>query len=386
MKLEGYRRENGTVGVRNHVLVFPTVVCAESVARRISDGVPGTVCVSHPHGCGHLGADREHMERTMAGYCANPNVAGVLLVGLGCEEITPEMLAAELESRGRRRVVALTIQREGGTTPAIAKGCDLARRLAGAAGEDRRTPFDVSELVVGVKCGGSDALSGLTANPAVGAASDLLVSEGATVIMTEVPEMIGAEHLLEKRAADETVRTRIREVVAGMEASILATGVDVRGTEPSPGNMEGGLTTLEEKSLGAIVKGGTSTVAQVVRYAERPSRRGLVIMDGPALDAVSVTGMLAAGAQMVVFTTGRGSPLGAAIAPVLKVASNSAVFGHMKDNMDLDAGEIVDPGISVGEMGDRILGELLLVAADRPTRSECLGHHEFGVHSIGPAV
>ena len=386
MRFEGYRRENGTVGVRNHVLVFPTVVCSESVARRISGGVPGTVGVSHPHGCGHLGADREHMVRTMAGFCSNPNVAGVLLVGLGCEELTVETLAAELESRGLRRVEALTIQEEGGTTPAIAKGCELASRLVRAAEADRREPFDVSELVVGVKCGGSDALSGLTANPAVGAASDLLVSEGATVIMTEVPEMIGAEHLLERRAADETVGTRIREVVAGMEASILATGVDVRGTEPSPGNMEGGLTTLEEKSLGAIVKGGTSAVAQVVRYAERPSKRGLVIMDGPALDAVSVTGMLAAGAQMVVFTTGRGSPLGAAIAPVLKVASNSAVFSHMRDNMDLDAGEIVDPGVSVGEMGGRIYGELLMVAGGKSTRSECLGHHEFGVHSIGPAV
>ncbi|MBN1321533.1 MAG: UxaA family hydrolase, partial [Thermoleophilia bacterium] len=322
----------------------------------------------------------------MAGFCANPNVAGVLLVGLGCEEITPEVLAAELETRGRKRVEILSIQREGGTTPAITVGCDLARRLIRAAETDRRVSIDVSELVVGVKCGGSDALSGLTANPAVGAASDSLVSGGATVIMTEVPEMIGAEHLLGRRAADDTVRRRVREVVADMEAAILATGVDVRGTEPSPGNIEGGLTTLEEKSLGAIVKGGTTPVRQVVLYGEKPSSRGLVIMDGPALDAVSVTGMLAAGAQVVVFTTGRGSPLGAAIAPVIKVASNSAVYRHMRDNMDLDAGEIVDPGISVREMGDRILGELLMVAGGRLTRSERLGHREFGIHSIGPAV
>ena len=245
VRFEGYRRENGTVGVRNHVLVFPTVVCSASVAQRISGGVPGTISVSHPHGCGHLGADREHMVRTMAGFCSNPNVAGVLLVGLGCEELTVETLAAELESRGLRRVEALTIQEEGGTPPAFAKGCELASRLVRAAEADRREPFDVSELVVGVKCGGSDALSGLTANPPVGAASDRLVSEGATVIMTEVPEMIGAEHLLERRAADETVRTRIREVGPLRRPSRHWGGMS--GDRPSRATWRG-LTTLEEKS------------------------------------------------------------------------------------------------------------------------------------------
>jgi len=237
-----------------------------------------------------------------------------------------------------------------------------------------------------MKCGGSDTLSGLTANPAVGVTSDLLVGEGATVIITEVPEMIGAEQVLARRAADEEVRRRIFEVVGEMEGAILKTGVDVRGTEPSPGNIEGGLTTLEEKSLGAVLKGGKSPIRQVVRYAERPSQKGLVIMDGPALDAVCITGMLAAGAQVIVFTTGRGSPLGSAIAPVIKVASNSRLYQTMRDNMDLNAGAILDEDVALAEMGQRIFEEILRVASGEQTRSEYLGHHEFGIHSIGPAV
>jgi altronate dehydratase large subunit len=385
VRFAGYLRNNGAIGVRNHILVFPTVVCAAFVAQKISEAVPGTVYVTHPHGCGHLGAEREHMIRTMAGFCANPNVGGVLLVGLGCEQLTPEVLALELERSGQRFEI-VNIQQEGGTTAAIAKGREAAARLIEAASQEPRSSFDISRLVVGMKCGGSDTLSGLTANPAVGVASDLLVAEGATVIITEVPEMIGAEHVLARRAVDEEVRERIFQVVGEMEAAILKTGVDVRGTEPSPGNIQGGLTTLEEKSLGAVLKGGESSIRQVVRYAEKPSQKGLVIMDGPALDAVCVTGMLAAGTQVIVFTTGRGSPLGSAIAPVIKVASNSALYRTMRDNMDLNAGAILDEDVSLAEIGQRIFEEILDVASGEQTRGELLGHNEFAIHSIGPAV
>ncbi len=229
-------------------------------------------------------------------------------------------------------------------------------------------------------------MSGLTANPGLGAFSDTLVEAGGTVLMTEVPEMIGAEHLLVRRGADAQVGQRILEIVAEMEAAILATGVDVRGSEPSPGNIEGGLTTLEEKSLGAIAKGGTSPVNEVVAFAERPSRNGLVIMDGPALDAVCLTGMLAAGAQLVVFTTGRGAPMGAAIAPVVKVATNSRVYRHMRDNMDVNAGRMIDEGLSVDEMGAIIFDEVRAVCNGKLARAEVLGHREFAIHNIGPAV
>jgi len=385
MNFAGYVRPNGTVGVRNHVLGFPTVVCSASVAQQISAGVPGTVSVYHPHGCGHLGDDYAHMVRTIVGFCCNPNVGGVLLVGLGCEQLTTGLLAAELRER-HQRVRTIDIQDVGGTTAAVSRGMELARALLRDTETDVRTQVDVSRLTLGMKCGGSDALSGLTANPATGVAADLLVAAGGTVLITEVPEMLGAEDVLARRAADEEVRSRIYQIVRDMERSILATGVDVRGTEPSQGNIAGGLTTLEEKSLGAILKGGSTPVQQVVAFAEQPSKKGLVIMDGPALDAVCVTGMLAAGAQVIIFTTGRGSPLGSAIAPVVKVATNTAMFEHMRDDMDLDAGLMISGSATLEDMGRKILERAIAVASGEPTRSECLQHHEFAIHSIGPAV
>lgn len=385
MMFQGYVRPNGSVGTRNHVLIFPTVICAALVAQWISEAVPGTVYVNHPHGCGHVGADREHMIRTMTGYCTNPNVGAVLLVSLGCEELEPAVFVPGLV-QAQQRFAILRIQDEGGTIAAVAKGKELASHLVDAVASDRRRPVDVSRLTVGVKCGGSDALSGLTANPATGNMADLLVAAGGSIIMTEVPEMIGAEQVLAQRAADAHVRERLLRVVQTMENAILATGVDVRGSEPSPGNIEGGLTTLEEKSLGAILKGGTSPIRQVVDYGEAPTQKGLIVMDGPALDAVSVTGMLAAGAQVVVFTTGRGTPMGAAIAPVVKVATNGALFRSMADDMDVNAGQVLDEGICLSEMGQQIFEEVVAVASGKMTRSEILGHREFAIHSIGPAV
>ncbi|MCR4394560.1 MAG: UxaA family hydrolase, partial [Dehalococcoidales bacterium] len=309
MNFQGYPRQNGTVGIRNHVLIFPTVICSSEVARMISQAVPGTVHVAHPHGCGHLGVEKEHIIRTMSGFCSNPNVAAVLLVGNGCELISTEVLAEELK-KSHQRFEIVNVQDEGGTTGAVEKGKSLAERLKHEAQKARRVSCSMSDLIVGVKCGGSDTLSGLTANPAVGYTADLVVSHGGTVLMSEVPEMLGAEHVLAGRVRNRETAERILQITSAMEKKILEMGVDIRGTEPSPGNIEGGLSTLEEKSLGAILKGGSTAVQQVVQYAERPSEKGLVIMDGPALDAVVNTGMVAAGAQIIVFTTGRGTPLG----------------------------------------------------------------------------
>jgi altronate dehydratase large subunit len=382
---QGYARTNGKFGVRNHILVFPTVVCAAVVARKISEVVPGTVSVYHTHGCGHPGIEKEHMIRTMSGFCGSPNVAGVLLVGLGCELITPEIIASEIARQGQVFEI-VSIQKEGGTTQAIEKGKQLAQKLLREVSYKKREPVDIAELVIGAKCGGSDAFSGLTANPALGMASDQLIAEGGTVLLSEVPEMLGAEQVLIRRAATREVATDIRRITSDMEVSILKMGVDVRGTEPSPGNIAGGITTLEEKSLGAVLKGGSTAIKQVVRYAERPTERGLVIMDGPALDAVCNTGMIAAGAQIIVFTTGRGSPLGAPVAPVIKVASNSKVYHHMQDNFDLSAGSIVDGESTLQQVGEQILEKIIAVASGEPTRSEILGHDEFGIHTIGPAI
>jgi len=381
----GYRRRNGSVGTRNHVLVFPTVICASSVADMISRAVPGTVSVTHPHGCGHLGKEKEHIIKTMAGFCSHPNVAGVLLVGLGCELITPELIAGEIAKTGQRFEI-LSIQAEGGTNATVEKGKVLAAGLLEEAAAAGREPVDISELIIGTNCGGSDTLSGLTANPAVGVAADILVTEGGTVLLTETPEMIGAEDALGRRVADEGIEKRIREITSATEALAKRAGVDIRTSEPSPGNKEGGLTTLEEKSLGAVLKGGTSTVRQVVDYAEKPAEKGLIIMDGPAHDAVSNTGMIASGAQVIVFTTGRGTPLGAPIAPVIKVSSNSGIYRRMKDNIDINAGDILDGEASIKTIGERIFGEIIEVASGKLTKAEMLGHNEFAIHSLGLSV
>ena len=385
MRFLGYRRSSGRAGVRNHVLIFPTVICASSVAQMISRETPGTVCVGHSHGCGHLGKEKDHMLRAMSGFCGNPNVAGVLLVGLGCELITPDIIAQNLQQTGQR-VEALSIQSLGGTTEAVARGKELASKLLAETAGAKREWVDVSELILGTHCGGSDTLSGITANPALGFACDLLVRLGGTVILTETPEMLGAEHILARRTADAEIGDRIYEITRICESNFIAMGVDIRGTEPSPGNIEGGLTTLEEKSLGAIRKGGTSEIVEVIDYAQRPSQQGLVIMDGPAHDVVSNTGMIAAGAQLIAFTTGRGTPIGAPIAPVIKTASNSEVFNRMKDNMDINAGVISDSNESIQSVGERIFEKIIDVASGTLTRSEIMGHHEFAIHSIGPTV
>ncbi len=385
MKFWGYRRSNGSVGVRNHVLVFPTVICASTVAQMISREIPGTICVTHQHGCGHLGEEKYHMIRTMTGFCSSPNVAGVLLVGLGCEMLTPELLGRELREVGQR-VEIITTQDMAGTSDSVAKGKELVKKLLKEAEDARRESADTSELTIGAKCGASDTLSGLTANPATGVACDLLVREGGTAIFTETPEMLGAEHVLAKRAANDEVRKRIWEITCSTEARVKGMGLDIREAEPSPGNIEGGLTTLAEKSLGAIRKGGTSQIVQVVDYAEKPSEKGLVIMDGPAHDVVSVTGMIAAGAQIIVFTTGLGTPVGSPIAPVIKVSSNSSIYHRWKENIDINAGTILDGGESIQSVGGRIFKEVIDVASGKLTKAETIGHSEFAIHAIAPTV
>ena len=385
MKFWGYRRSNGSVGVRNHILVFPTVICASAVAQMISRAMPDTICVTHQHGCGHLGEEKEHMIRAMTGFCGNPNVAGVLLVGLGCEMLTPELLGDRLRAAGQR-VETVTTQAMEGTADAVGKGKELVDKLLREANAAQRELADASELTVGAKCGASDTLSGLTANPATGVACDLLEKEGGTAIFTETPEMLGAEHVLARRAANDDVRERIWEITASTENRVKALGLDIREAEPGPGNIEGGLTTLAEKSLGAIHKGGTSPIKQVVEYAGKPSEKGLVIMDGPAHDVVGVTGLIAAGAQVIVFTTGLGTPVGSPVAPVIKVSSNSSIYRRWKDNVDLNAGAILDGEESLQSMGERVFDEIIEVASGKLTKAEVLGHSEFAIHPIGPTV
>jgi altronate dehydratase large subunit len=385
MKFLGYRRSNGSAGTRNHVLVFPTIVCASTVAQMISGRVAGTVCAIHGCGCGHVGEDKEQVIRTMVGFTGHPNIAGVLLVGNGCELITPDVIAGELAKDGQR-VEATSIQEAGGTSKCVEEGVRLAEKLLAEASSLERESIDISELILGLECGGSDAFSGLTANPALGVASDLLVAEGGTAIFTETTEMLGAEKILAKRAGDAEVERDIYEKISAAEAKAKSMGMDIRGSQPSPGNIEGGLTTIEEKSLGCIRKGGSTTIVQVVNYAEKPSRKGLVIMDGTALDVGSNIGLIASGAQVIAFTTGRGTPVGTPSVPVIKVSTNSDTYQRMKENIDINAGVIIDGKGTIQSVGKQIFGELREVASGKVTKAEILGHREFDIPTLGPVL
>ncbi|HLW59277.1 MAG TPA: UxaA family hydrolase [bacterium] len=371
-----YRRAMRGWGARNHVLVLPLVASASGVARAIARGM-GATWVEHDYEpTSHdLPQNRERIARTLVGFSANPNVAAVLLVA-----DTPDRapLLDAIRATGQRADLVIVAE-AGGLRGAIEQGrARLGPLLTAAAGCTReRAP--VSALMLGTECGGSDALSGITANPALGAASDLLVDAGGAVILAETTELIGAEHLLARRATSPTVADDIYRIIHRYEDVVRAHGEDIRGANPAPGNIEGGLTTIEEKSLGAAKKGGTRSIRQVVEYAVRPATAGLVIMDTPGNDIEQMVGMVAAGAQVAAFTTGRGTPTGSAIVPVIKIATNSHTATRMRDNIDLNAGLILEGSETLESMGQRIYDAILAVSQGEATKAERLGHREFSI-------
>jgi len=385
MTLWGYVRPDGSVGIRNHVLVMSSVVCANEVATSIANSVFGATYVVHNEGCGQLGADYEQTFRTLVGFGRNPNVASVLVVGLGCEKLDPKALAEKISTSGKK-VEVLVIQEEGGTISAKERGIKIAEGLSSEASRMKRELVDLSSIVLALECGGSDATSGIAANPAMGFVSDYVVEAGGTSILSETPEFIGAEHILANRAVNEEVKRKIYEIVNKAERSALVMGVDLRGTQPTRGNIEGGITTIEEKSLGCIYKAGKSPIQGVVDYAEPPRGKGLWIMDTPGHDVQSITGMVAGGAQVVLFSTGRGTPVGCPIAPVIKITGNPVTYERMKDNIDINAGTIILGLESVKEVGLRILNELFSVINGKMTKAEALGHKEFAITRIGPTL
>lgn len=385
MKFFGYRRPDGRVGTRNHVLILPTVVCANQVAESISQLVRGTVTFAHQHGCAQLGKDLEQTIRTLVGFANNPNVYGVLVVGLGCEGALPEIVSAGIEKSGKP-VRSLTIQEHGGTLASIAAGARIAADLVQRASTEQKVECDVSEILLGTECGGSDACSGLSANPVLGYVSDKLIDMGGTVILAETTELIGAEHILARRAASPKAAEDLMAAIRRTEEGANAMGVDMRGSQPSPGNIEGGLTTIEEKSLGCIHKAGSRPLQEVVSYASCPSMRGLVMMDTPGHDIEQITGMVAGGANVVIFTTGRGTATGTPVAPVIKVASNSETICRMGENIDFSAETVISGEETIEQVGERLFGELLAVCSGKLTKSEIFGHHEFAINRIGPTI
>lgn len=387
MKFKGYRRPDGTVGIRNHVLVIPSVVCANRVARGISQQVAGTTWVEHQHGCTQLGADAELTAHVLITHGTHPNVYGVVVVGLGCETIRAQDIAAAIKKKAPHKPVHLVvIQDEGGSVKATAAGVTAARAMVGEASRLEREPIDAAELILGTECGGSDACSGISGNPALGVASDMLIDAGGTVILAETTEIIGAEHIVAARAVNETVAKRCFEVIGRCEALATNMGVDMRGGQPTPGNIEGGLSSIEEKSLGCIYKAGSRPLQDVIEYAAPITKKGLVWMDTPGQDIEQITGMVAGGCHIVVFTTGRGTCCGSPIAPTIKVSTTTPLFHKMNDNIDLDAGPIVTGDETVDQVGRRIFAELLEVASGKLTKAEILGFNDFAINRIGPTM
>lgn len=373
VKFWGYRRPDGRVGTRNHVLILATVGCAAETARLAAEGLYGAVSFINQNGCGESSRNLRRTRDVLLGLAAHPNVYGVVAIGLGCEINRMDDFLAELKARTSKPVEALLIQEEGGTIETVAKAKKIARRMIIEASMCRREECDLSELILGVECGGSDATSGLVSNPVMGLVSDRVVAAGGTSMFSETVEMIGAEHILARRAATPEVGQKILDYVKHREQEQIDAGEDVRKTQPSPGNKDGGITTLEEKSLGCIYKGGSTPIVDMIDCAHAPEKKGLVLMDTPCYDMLSVTAKAAGGCQLIVFTTGRGNAIGNPVVPVMKVTANGETFRRMNDNIDLDMSGVLTENVSLDEMADRTLRQIADTLSGRLTSAEVLG-------------
>ena len=389
----GHRRPDGRVGTRNYVLIVPTSMCASHEAQQISTiaeftlynrdkypNVDGVIAIPHNKGCGcQDGSTIDVMLRTLSNYADHPNVGGVILIDLGCEKTNLSQVEKYLLNREKtfdKPVAKIGIQEVGGTQAAIQRGLHEVEQMLSVVNESKREECSVSELVLGVKCGGSDGFSGISANPSLGRAADLLVRSGGTVLITEVPEFCGAEHLLANRAKDVETGRAVYRMVDWYKEYASKFGA-VLNNNPSPGNITGGLLNITIKSLGAIAKAGTTRVEGVIEYAESWKTRGLNLMQGPGYDQESTPGLVAAGATVVVFTTGRGTTIGNAIAPVIKLASNTPIFERMRNDLDLSAGSVIDGTETIDEVGRRVFDEIVKVGGGVEAKAELHKHREF---------
>ena len=397
----GYRRANGKTGVRNYIAVLTSVNCSATVARHIAEAaersglldaypnVDGIVPITHASGCGMdmAGEGYDILRRTLWGTAANPNFGAVLLVGLGCEAVQIARFKSDYGMTDGGLFQSFTIQEIGGTRRAIEQGLEHLKAMLPVVNANTRSEVPASELVLGLQCGGSDGWSGITSNPALGNASDRLVALGGTVILSETPEIYGAEHLLYARAKDQAVSDKLRARMEWWEHYTSIHGGEMNNN-PSPGNKAGGLTTILEKSLGAVAKSGTSTMTDVIEYAKPLNARGFVFMDSPGFDPVSATGQVASGATMIAFTTGRGSAYGCKPSPSIKLSSNTDIYNRMKDDIDIDCGTIATGDSTIEDKGKEILDLLLAVASGKKSKSEELGYGglEFVPWQVGAVM
>ena len=383
MEFMGYRRPDGRVGVRNYLAIIPSVFCANTTVERIAAAVPGAVPLRHPVGCAQVGLDLELTARTLKAMACHPNVGAVLVIGLGCERFPSQELYEAAMANGKP-AAHLIIQEEGGTTATIARGIELAKGLKAQVDAMERVPCDVSELIIATKCGGTDATSGLAANPAVGNMVDRVVAAGGSGILSELNELLGTEDMLARRAVSPEVAKKVYSAIYEIE-DLLRNGRDTglgenRNELISPGNFAGGVSSVVEKALGGVHKSGTSPIVDVLPYATAPEKgkKGLFLMDYESHDGEVVTGMIGCGAQIVAFTTGRGNPTGHPLAPVIKVTGNYKTYAHMQENFDFDASGIIQKGDSVEETGERLFEMVLRIAnGEQKTTAELIGGDEL---------
>jgi len=386
MTFLGYKRPNGSVGTRNYVGIISTVVCANEVADTISRSVQGTAAFMHQQGCCQTPIDIERVNKVLTGLGSNPNLSSVLLISLGCESTDVESVKKAVSATGKS-VEIVVIQEIGGAAKTVARGLRLAQEMVQEASRYKRVSCSLSDIVIGLKCGSSDTTSGLAPNPALGIASDRIVSEGGISILGEVTEFIGAEHLLAGHAKDENVAQEILELVKRMEDRAKSVGCDMRGGQPTGGNIKGGLTTIEEKSLGAIAKAGSAPIQAVYGYGEPPTVKGLVVMDSPGREPEILTGLASAGCNVIAFATGRGAPQGFPFVPVIKITGNRVTWDKMREHMDVNVSALIDGKSTLAEESERIFNEILATVSGKLTKAEITGYTKaMDIYMTGPVI
>ena len=380
-KIKGFKRNNTSFGIRNHLIIMSSVCCANCIVEQIALLNDNVIPITHQHGCNHLEEDRTQVLNTLVGTCNNANVGGVLLIGLGCESITVEDISEKIKCENKivRKIIIQTI---GEKNNILAQAKEYINEIKEFISKQKKEEFDISNLIIGLECGGSDTFSGITANPAVGIVSDKLVAMNATVIISEIPEMIGAENALTERIKDRAIKEHLFARIKDYINISKQTECNLSGVNPTLGNIKSGISSIEEKSLGCIAKAGHSKIKEFVEYAHSPKSKGLIVMNTPGNDPESVTGMVAGGAQVILFTTGLGTPLGNPITPVIKISSNSEVYEHMKSFIDINAGKILD-GTKIEDVSKEIFDFLVQVCNGKQTTSEINKCREFSINRKG---
>ncbi len=380
-----YKRENGTYGVRNRIAVIPTVACVNHVAEKIASMVSLADAYTHPYGCDQLGYDLELSFNCLKKMGTHPNNGAVLVLGLGCEEILPEKLYNEIKKE-QPNTELIIMQENGGTDFCVDLGVKICRNFEKILSEQERVETDISNLTIGVECGGSDFTSGIASNPSVGMFTGRITQLGAKVVFGETTELMGAEKIIENLCQNEEIFNFITSKIKDIEDTAINMHVDLRGTQPSPGNIEGGLSTIEEKSLGGICKIGKSQIVDAINFGESAVKAGVTFVNTPGNDIACSLGLSCAGAQIIIFTTGKGTPMGFACAPVIKVTANKNIFEIMNENFDLNLSEIVEGSLSIKEGGEMVFNKVIETAEGNETCAEKLGHREFSLYRVSPIL